>query len=369
MAGDWIPVRTDLHEDPAVITIAASIGLDEYEVTGRLLRLWSWANRQLPTGEAPGVTAEWIDRHVAAPGFASAMQKAGWLLIEDGKVVFPNFERWNSQSAKRRIEKTMQKRIERSRQSGDTVAGEKQEIPRTVRAAVLERDGNRCVNCGWSPSDGKRPTGLPAFDVLSIDHMIPECRGGQTVPGNLVTLCMGCNLKKAGRTFDEAGMSPDVSHITGDIAATEQRPEKRREEKKEEEKPPNPLPGGETGTKPTRSRARPNTADPGGDFARFWQEYPRKDAKLNAVRAWQKLDPDTALVETILVAVARQRQSEQWQREGGRFIPMPATWINGRRWDDLPPEVAPSISRRPGFETHDDRVLGLVIDANVRGGQ
>ena len=92
-------------------------------------------------------------------------------------------------------------------------------------------------------------------------------------------------------------------------------------------------------------------------------------ATSGALAATAPVPLDPALVETILVAVARQRQSEQWQREGGRFIPMPATWINGRRWDDLPPEVAPSIPRRPGFETHDDRVLGLVIDANVRGGQ
>ena len=34
-------------------------------------------------------------------------------------------------------------------------------------------------------------------------------------------------------------------------------------------------------------------------------------------------------------ALAVQIRSESWQREDGRFIPMPASWLNGRRWEDL----------------------------------
>ena len=36
----------------------------------------------------------------------------------------------------------------------------------------------------------------------------------------------------------------------------------------------------------------------------------------------------------MLAALERQRASDQWRKEGGRFIPLPATWINGRRWED-----------------------------------
>jgi hypothetical protein len=103
MAGDWIPMRTDLFDDPAVITIASSCGLDEYAVVGKLLRLWSWANRHLATGNALGVTVSWIDRYVGTAGFAAAMLNAGWLRTRSDGVEFPNFERWNSQGAKRRV--------------------------------------------------------------------------------------------------------------------------------------------------------------------------------------------------------------------------------------------------------------------------
>jgi hypothetical protein len=113
MAGDWIPLRLDLPEDPAVIAISMATGLDEYAVVGKLHKLWSWANRHLITGDAESVTESWVDRYVHTAGFAAAMLKTGWLRTRSGHVQFPNFDRWNSESAKRRLVKTQQKRAER----------------------------------------------------------------------------------------------------------------------------------------------------------------------------------------------------------------------------------------------------------------
>jgi hypothetical protein len=73
---------------------------------------------------------------------------------------------------------------------------------------------------------------------------------------------------------------------------------------------------------------------PEGGFASFWKSYPRKTAKGDAERAWLKLKPSEDLQATIISAVERAKQSEQWQREGGRFIPCPATYLNGKRWED-----------------------------------
>ncbi|WP_422661821.1 HNH endonuclease (plasmid) [Paenibacillus sp. EC2-1] len=38
---------------------------------------------------------------------------------------------------------------------------------------------------------------------LSIDHIIPECRGGVVLPKNISTCCKDCNVEKGSRTFDE----------------------------------------------------------------------------------------------------------------------------------------------------------------------
>lgn len=103
MAGEWIPMRLNLADDPAVIGIADSLGIDEFGVVGRLHRLWVWANQQLPNGDARGVTEKWIDRHVHTPGFAAALISVGWLAVGEAGVVFPKFDRWNSKGAKKRL--------------------------------------------------------------------------------------------------------------------------------------------------------------------------------------------------------------------------------------------------------------------------
>jgi len=68
-------------------------------------------------------------------------------------------------------------------------------------------------------------------------------------------------------------------------------------------------------------------------FEEFWDVYPRKVAKQDAVKAFAKLKPDAAFVAVLVAAVKRHAQSEQWQR-GIQFVPHPASWLNGRRWED-----------------------------------
>ena len=85
-------------------------------------------------------------------------------------------------------------------------------------------------------------------------------------------------------------------------------------------------------------------------FAEFWTAYPKKVGKKAAQKAWEKAKPDAELFEKIMQAVATAKTSEQWLREGGRFIPNPSTWINQGRWDDepLPPAGSGSYQQRPG---------------------
>jgi len=47
-----------------------------------------------------------------------------------------------------------------------------------------------------------------------------------------------------------------------------------------------------------------------------------------------KLKPDRALVDRMLEAIDRQKQSRAWCKKNGQFIPHPATWLNNRQWED-----------------------------------
>lgn len=72
----------------------------------------------------------------------------------------------------------------------------------------------------------------------------------------------------------------------------------------------------------------------GKGFDEFWQAYPKKTAKQAALKAWNKLKPDGEFLKIILNALEQQKQSVQWQKDGGQYIPYPATWLNGKRWED-----------------------------------
>src|SRR5262245_54776116 len=61
------------------------------------------------------------------------------------------------------------------------------------RAEVFRRDGHRCVYCGT--------TKLP--DELTVDHVEPRMRGGDSSGGNVVTACQACNTAKGGRKLTD----------------------------------------------------------------------------------------------------------------------------------------------------------------------
>lgn len=71
------------------------------------------------------------------------------------------------------------------------------------RRDVFVRDGNRCVYCGQ----------VFEVDELTIDHVQPRVKQGDTSGGNLVTACRLCNVRK--------GSSRLAQFLAGDSTARE----------------------------------------------------------------------------------------------------------------------------------------------------
>ena len=114
MAGDWIKIKTDLATDPAVIGIAAKVGLDEDLVVGKLCRFWSWANTHTENGHAPSVTPVWLDTYLGVTDISDALQDVGWLVVVDDGLEIPKFDRHNGKSAKTRANARERKIRERN---------------------------------------------------------------------------------------------------------------------------------------------------------------------------------------------------------------------------------------------------------------
>lgn len=70
-----------------------------------------------------------------------------------------------------------------------TIARSSRDISWRLRATVLIRDNCLCRMCGASPAKDPAVT-------LHVDHIVPWSKGGQTVLGNLQTLCAPCNIGK-----------------------------------------------------------------------------------------------------------------------------------------------------------------------------
>jgi len=90
--------------------------------------------------------------------------------------------------------------------------------------------------------------------------------------------------------------------------------------------------------------AKPHLRTYNGDFSTFWYNYPKKVGKGAAYDSWLKIQPSNELIGKITAAVESQKKSAAWQKDKGKYIPNPATWLNQGRWDDVLPKAPPTTS-------------------------
>jgi len=82
-------------------------------------------------------------------------------------------------------------------------------------------------------------------------------------------------------------------------------------------------------------------------FDIFYKNYPKKKAKDDAKRAFAKINPSEELLAEMLVAIEKFKKTDDWIKEGGKYIPYPATWLRGKRWEDEIEEGYGKSRRRP----------------------
>jgi len=230
MAGDWIKVEIATPDKSEVFAIAEDLDIDPDAAFGKLMRVWMWFDQQTDNGVAPLVSKRVIDRKVALNGFCDAIIKCGWMIVEDENIVLPNFDRHNGESAKKRSDAARRKSKSRALATSVTKKCDKKKtISRPLRKYIFERDEEKCVYCGFEKNN-KQAFGEYVGATLSLDHVIPESKGGEASKENLVTSCTVCNQSKSNRTPDEAGMFASYVTQSCDIEVTKALPreEKRR---------------------------------------------------------------------------------------------------------------------------------------------
>lgn len=191
--------------------------------------------------------------------------------------------------------------------------------------------GHRCVKCG-------------NFEKIVKDHILPIYREGSDSIENIQPLCDYCNSSKGSESIDyrpEGTLKCLRERLQNACKTPAVKPGSPSASPSptaynSNVYPPNPpAPDG-------ASAQEPATAEPpkvqskkdliGDWFYRdFWPVYPRKDDKEKALKAARKSLPGSKPSE---VMTGLRRQLPEFNQRERHNIPLPSTWLNGKRWKD-----------------------------------
>lgn len=133
------------------------------------------------------------------------------------------------------------------------------------------------------------------------------------------------NERKKNQKVLDSNTTPTLPQQTANVETeTRDRDKRKKQDTRDRDKTLSPV--GEVTVERRQGEEEYST-----EFERFWFVYPKKVGKKEAYRAFKKANKP---VQLLVAAVNAQLQSEQWNKENGRFIPNPATWLNQGRWDD-----------------------------------
>ncbi len=104
-------------------------------------------------------------------------------------------------------------------------------------------------------------------------------------------------------------------------------------------------------------------------FLSFYEEYPRKVAKPHAYKAWLKIAlTENGMLEAIMSGLAKWKKSPDWLKDNGQYIPHPATWLNGRRWEDEIIETPKKANQESPYATGMGEKLKLMKAESEKNG-
>lgn len=167
------------------------------------------------------------------------------------------------------------------------------------------------------------------------------------------------------RQESAAELPPAANGTTRNDTGTTQEREQNAEERlysdtDSENTPPNPPGEGMVGDGSEKASAGDSQAKPPHRsaillrFDEFYSAYPLKRNRAAAEKAWDKLKPDSETLSAMLTALSWQVRSRAWTKDGGQFVPHPATYLNAGGWLDEPEVESPG---------HDPPEKGALLSA------
>lgn len=306
----WLQIDQTIRDHHKIIDAADELDTSAAHVTGCLVLLWLWAIDNAPDGCLAGISDAAIVRAAQWDGeksrFIEALKDVGLLDQTEEGLQIHNWQDRAGNLIDRRKADAERKRRERAEkkarelpETGEAPAGHPSNVRTQSRVDQSIEEQRRAEQTRTGGHPPKAPGGPEEIPAAAAQTFRRSSDG---------------NLNASGVT----------EHNTTEHNTTD------RTEQTEQHQ---------------QSDAAPSIQEQ--RFAEFWQLYPKKVGKADALKAWKLAKVTAELFERILDALSWQKESEQWHRDGGRFIPNPSTWINQGRWDNEPTEI-PNGSARTG---------------------
>lgn len=194
-----------------------------------------------------------------------------------------------------------------------------------IRSECGKKGGKNITSFAPKQSVGQNPSDSVSDSVSKSISLLTEggCRGGE--------------IEEEFSSEIPEALPPDEEEETNQTQITLPAPPEPEDspEKTPSRKKPRKARSEATGEKSGGEEAEVETG-----FLEFWSAYPRKEAKAEARKAWRQVTVNAPareriLPEEIMTALVAQKELGWFPRET-KFIPHAATYLRGRRWEDVP---------------------------------
>lgn len=156
-AGDYIPIRNNISQDPRVLAVAINLKVDVDTIVGKLHRVWTIASENSVDGTLRVMSHQLFDSIMRLDGLAKEMMSIGWLALDEKRGLYcPNFEQWQESTSLKRAKEREKKRRQRM---GKSVPGTNKGHVGTTKGQTRDHVPNTDTDIDIEINTPKPPTG------------------------------------------------------------------------------------------------------------------------------------------------------------------------------------------------------------------
>lgn len=127
-------------------------------------------------------------------------------------------------------------------------------------------------------------------------------------------------------------------------------------------------------SKKTKTAEKPSTKQL--LFEAFWKEYPKKTNKTYSKKCFDRISDIKNTIDHIMYSLNRYKNTYDWKKENGQYIPMASTWLNRKQWLDFDmkpeqddeyilPEPQKEVQPIPVFTEEQERMYREAMRGNI----